>query len=133
MNTKDKGNVTEAVVLAHLVRAGHKILLPFGDNLRYDLLIDNDDGTFTKVQCKTGRLKSNGSVVRFQSCSSQYHRSGKKQGYRGEIDFFGVYCPQNNKTYLVPVDDVGEYAAVLKIKAGRKNYSTTKWAKDYEL
>ena len=29
-----------------------------------------------------------------------------RRGYRGEVEWFGVYCPANRQVYLVPVDDV---------------------------
>ena len=60
---------TLAVMLA-LQRAGYIVLLPFGENTRYDLVID--DGTsFARVQCKTGRLRDG--AVRFAACSSYAH------------------------------------------------------------
>jgi len=51
----DVGTRTEAVVLAELVKRGYRVLLPFGHNHRYDLVLDVE-GRFVRVQCKTGRL-----------------------------------------------------------------------------
>jgi hypothetical protein len=36
------------------VRRGYSVLLPFGVNQRYDLVLDLD-GRFVRAQCKTGR------------------------------------------------------------------------------
>ena len=65
------GNVTEAAVLAALVRHGHHVLIPFGDGLPYDLVVDAGDDLI-RVQCKTGRLK--GACVDFNSCSTDHGR-----------------------------------------------------------
>jgi hypothetical protein len=44
-----------AIMLA-LNEAGYGILVPFGENTRYDLVID-DGARLLRVQCKTGRLR----------------------------------------------------------------------------
>jgi PD-(D/E)XK endonuclease len=60
----DVGHRSEAAILSQLVRQGYRVLLPFGVNQRYDMVLDND-GRLLKVQCKTGRLKEG--AIRFSS------------------------------------------------------------------
>jgi hypothetical protein len=43
------------IVLA-LLKAGKAVLRPVSNGLRYDIVVDNLDATFTRVQCKTGQL-----------------------------------------------------------------------------
>ena len=110
------------------------MLLPVGDHLRYDLAID-DHGTILRVQCKTGRLKNG--VVRFDTCSID-SRSQKgrcvRRNYRGEIELFGVYCPDNDKCYLVPVEKVGPNECRLRIDPPRNGQKThLRWGEDYEI
>lgn len=120
---KTVGDVTQAMVLARLVEAGHEVLLPFGENVRYDLVIDHGD-RFTRVQCKTGRLMQ-GAVV-FNTCSVNLHHPAARRGdrpyrrgYRGEADVFGVYCPGTKSVYLVAVDDVGTREAACGLSRRR--------------
>lgn len=40
MNTKDKGNIGEAVILAEFMKKGIPVSIPFGDNARYDLIAE---------------------------------------------------------------------------------------------
>jgi hypothetical protein len=54
-NTKVAGDITEAVVLAEFLRAGFPVCVPFGDNQRYDLVVEAG-GRFLRVQCKTASL-----------------------------------------------------------------------------
>lgn len=129
-NPKTIGERSEAVILAKLLMQGEVVLQPFGDNQRYDLVIDRD-GRFLRIQCKTGRLKNG--VVQFSTCSNAGGR--KKKGYRGQADFFAVFCPQNQGVYLVPVDHVPNRSAHLRVDEMRKYGPKTaaRWAKDYEL
>jgi hypothetical protein len=53
---KDKGDRTTLAVMLALRVAGYAVLMPFGENTRYDLVID-DGETFSRIQCKTGRLR----------------------------------------------------------------------------
>jgi hypothetical protein len=110
-------------------------LLPFADHRRYDLVFEDEKGHFFRVQCKTGWV-TNG-VLKFAT-SSVDSRSVKgrtlRKGYRGEIDFFGVYCPQTDKVYLVAVDEVPTIEAFLRLTNPRNNQtSKIRWASDYEI
>ena len=94
------GDITETQVAAALVRHGMRVLRPISSATRYDLLIDHDDGRFTRVQCKTGILRRSCVVFRLYSISG--HDTQRKE-YAGQADAFGVYCPQTNRSYLVPM------------------------------
>jgi PD-(D/E)XK endonuclease len=83
--------------------------------LRYDLVIDNLDGTFNRVQCKTGVLKGNGAVVHFRAYSVDGRRP-RALPYQGQIDSFGVYCPQNEQVYLVPIAALGAATTVVTLR-----------------
>jgi hypothetical protein len=79
------------------------LLLPFGENTRYDLVIDNGSELW-RVQCKAGRLRYGS--IRFKTCSSYaHHRDPTMQTrhYQGEIDYFGVHCPETGAVYLIPI------------------------------
>ena len=120
MNSKDIGDKTVALVMAALIRQGKTLLLPFGDNRRYDLAID-EGGQLIRVQCKTARFY-NGAVT-FKTCSTYRHRGHSSRCYRGEAELFGVYCPETDKVYLVPVNEVGQSEAILRVepaKGGQK-------------
>lgn len=131
------GDETTAMVLARLVQVSKEVLLPFSENQRYDLLIDEGD-YFVRVQCKTGRLR-NGAIF-FPTCSTTYHNTPRpgirpyRRDYRGSADLFGVYCPDRDSTYLVPVDIVGTRMGSLRVEPSRNNqFKKVRWAEDFEL
>jgi hypothetical protein len=129
-DTNTVSALTESKVLTTLVSAGFAVALPFGV-AKYDLIIDGEDG-LKRVQCKTGRLKNG--AVSFNVYSVRRRPGGgwSTISYQGEIDLFGVYCPQNDKVYLVPVNEhVGTIS--LRVESPR-NGQKTKWrAEDYEI
>ena len=104
-DTSSRGDLTEIEVAAALMRDGRRVLRPVSSASRYDLVLDNRNGTFTRVQCKTGVLRRGAIVFRVYSVSG--HRT-KGVTYQSEVDAFGVYCPETRATYLVPMATIAE-------------------------
>ena len=128
---KVKGDRSEGLILAAFLEAGKVVLTPFGDNQRYDLVID-EAGTFIRIQCKTGRLRKG--AVEFNACSTHEHRGHGSRDYRGQADIFGVYCPDTDKIYLVPVTDVPKSRGSLRVSASRNNQTKgVRTADQYEF
>lgn len=133
VNSKVIGERSEGMVLAALLRAGLVVLQPFGDNQRYDLVVDVG-AKFLRIQCKTARRVKQG-VLMFDTCSSQNHRGKGRQSYVGQIEMFGVYSPDTDKVYIVPIEDVGTVAASLRLTPPKGNTCRGRYrmAADYEL
>ena len=101
-DTNAIGAMSEGHVLARLITLGYTVAIPFGV-ARYDLVLDMPDG-LKRVQCKTGRLRDG--AVRFMTVSrGMTGKTVRCRSYQGDADLFGVYCPENGKVYLVPVDN----------------------------
>lgn len=103
MRTGEKGNLTEARILAAFVAAGYLVSVPFGSGHKYDFVVDDSNCLF-RVQCKTGRVKNG--VLLFNAYS-QSGNGASKMNYRGLADLFAVLNPDSDKVYLVPVKEVG--------------------------
>lgn len=131
MNTKATGERSEAMVIAALLKAGKVVLQPFGDNQRYDLVVE-EDGKFLRLQVKTGRLKKG--AISFKSCSTYAHRGRSSRCYRGEADLFAVYYPGNDKIYMVPVNSVGKAEVSLRLEQPKiKRNVGIRVASDFEF
>jgi len=51
-----------------------------------------------------------------------------------EIDFFGVYCPALNSSYLVPIADTARLSGSLRVHPTRNGqHSHVRWAQPYLL
>lgn len=123
------GARAEAAVVAALVRAGIAVYLPmFGAHARVDLICEDDQG-FHRVQCKTSRVV--GDVVVFSTCSNSKQ---VRRDYRGEADLFGVYSPELDEVFLVPVEAVPKRAGSLRLGPTRnRQQKGIRWAKDYVI
>jgi PD-(D/E)XK endonuclease len=131
-DTKAIGDMSELEAARALARAGYLVSKPLGDSHRYDLIID--DGTvLSRVQVKTGRLRK-GAII-FACFSSHSHRGGPScRPYRGEIEFFAVYCPETDKVYLLPESDACLSKAHLRVAPPRNSQrKIVRWASQYEL
>lgn len=124
-NSKSKGNIGEAKVLARLVELGCGVLLPFGDNERYDLVVENPQGHLLKVQVKySSQLEADG-CLEFQLYSSKNHTTNKVKGsYVGEIDVFILYHSYTDEVYLLTAEQFHDKKSLfLRIKPTKNKQS----------
>ncbi len=130
------GEKTQAIILAELIKRDYIVLLPFGDNQRYDLVLHQED-KFIRVQCKTGRLR-NGAIL-FNASSVAVNSKGYKTShYDGQVDIFAVYCPTLDKVYLVPISETTQNnssrTTALRVEKAKNNQSNkVRLACNYEL
>ncbi len=131
MNTKQIGNETEARIIAALIGAGHSISVPFGDNEKYDLVLDTGNELF-RVQCKTGWIEDE--VVRFKT-ASKTTADGKvvRKGYQGDVDAFAVRCKETNVLYWIPIEDTGKKSTYLRLTEPQIDHPSVKLATAYRF
>jgi hypothetical protein len=131
---KDIGDRSTLAIVLALNSRGFATYLPFGENTRTDVIVDYGR-RLSRVQCKTGRL-INGSVE-FRTASSYLHHPNPKihsRPYNGEIDEFGVFCPQIGTVYIVPIDHLPQTMATLRVDPPRNGQiERIRRAADYEI
>lgn len=134
-DTNRIGEISEAAIITRFLQLGYVVLTPYGGNQRYDLVIEDAEGQFWRIQCKTGRIDESGTVLRFStSISNVTGKNRQPRNYRGQCDYFAVYNERLNKFYLIPVDQVGINGASLWLAPSKNNRDKNKlWARDYEL
>jgi hypothetical protein len=69
VNTNSKGEISEGHVIAYLLKRGYAVSIPFGNNQRYDLILDDGDRLW-RVQVKTARMRAG--CLMFNCYSSGY-------------------------------------------------------------
>ena len=130
-DTKRIGDIAEMRVMCALVKAGFRVLIPFGENQRYDAAIEYE-GMFYRVQIKAGRIRNG--ALQFNGYSSHYHRNGmSNRRYAGEIDFFGVWCAENASAYLIPVGDIGVCGCFRVEPSRNAQHKKVRWAEPYRI
>jgi len=140
-NTKAIGEISEAMILAEFLKAGIPVLMPFGDNQRYDMVVEAG-GQFLSVQCKTARYRMHrdrsGAVLCFNAYSGVWgvgdHDVSRRQSYRGEVDLFAVYSPDTQQVYVLAVDKVPETEVWLRLEPARNHQKARiRWAEEHTL
>jgi hypothetical protein len=135
-HTQTTGDISEQAAITRLLQCGYIVLQPIGQMHRYDLVIEDADGKYWRVQVKTGWLNEGRSVIMFAAASSQNYTVKHKgwRSYRGQCEYFAVYVEALNKVYFIPVDDVGTSHATLRLTPSKnKQEKNIRWARDYEL
>ena len=128
MTPSQVGERAEAAVLAALVAVGKIVYMPIGASGRSDLIFEDEDGLH-RVQVKNGLLRDG--FVLFRTASNT---KNVPKDYRGEIDFFGVYCDELASAFLVPVAAVPLRAGHLRVRAPRSaQRQGIRWAEQFRL
>jgi hypothetical protein len=125
MDRKLAGDITEAVVLAEFIKAGFSVSLPFGENHRYDLVVDTG-GHLLRVQCKTASpcgWNGDKACIRFHAYSARFvsRKYQDREAYRDQADLFAAYAPSTGQVHVLAVDDVPETDVWLRVKPPRHN------------
>jgi hypothetical protein len=121
--SKEVGERAEAFIVAKLMECGYIVLIPFGNSQRYDLVIEDNDCHFWRIQCKSGRYRGGAIIFDTSLVMNEYRRNWERKSYRGEVDFFAVYSKDFGKVYLVPIDEVGDNRrASLRVDQPNRGY-----------
>lgn len=130
-DTKRIGVISELHAILALSKRGYQILVPFGENQRYDFVMD-DGHTLSRVQVKTGQMR--GGYIKYHCVSTHGHRGRPARPYFGQIEYLAVYCPGTGKVYLLPEKELTATSAHLRLSPPRNNMvKTIRWARDFEL
>ncbi|MGI9102524.1 MAG: group I intron-associated PD-(D/E)XK endonuclease [Terriglobales bacterium] len=98
LDRKHQGDVAELAFMHRAVDLGFKVSRPWGENNRYDFIVDSD-GRLIRVQVKSAAVAQRGS---YRVGASSGHR--RKQPYtKTQIDVLAVHIIPEDAWYLIPV------------------------------
>lgn len=140
MNTKEKGDITVAYIIARCLEIGWSVLTPIGDIKPYDIVINRGNG-FERVQVKHARCVQGclvADISRIRLTNSQYNaKNGIRRTHytKNDIDLFALLNIKEKKMYLVPFKEASIGQIRLRIDQPKKcgNKKNIKWAKNYEI
>ena len=105
LSSKQKGNLTELQCLTSFYEQGCHVSLPYGENSRYDMIVDIN-GKLLKVQVKTASLrKEDENAIEFSCRSTRVNSQGtiSNKYTPDEIDYFATFW--KGVCYLIPVTE----------------------------
>ncbi len=103
MDTNKKGNIGLVKLLDKIVENGFFPFLPLTDTTIVDVVVGNDKMCLKRFQIKYKKLEKNDTCI---NLTSQRVVDRKKVDTDlSLIDYFAVFCPNNNKVYYVPTSE----------------------------
>lgn len=131
LTSKEKGNLTELQCLTAFYELGHKVSIPYGENCRYDFILDVNN-TLLRIQVKTSKSVSD-ECFSFATRSTRVNSQGSisKNYTKEEIDYFATFY--QGKCYLVPVDECGIEKKLRFCYPANGQKKGINLAQDYEL
>lgn len=116
LNLKSRGDLAELTVATDLMRRGHKIAIPCGEDCDFDLVLIRGD-QLERVQVK--HTRSDGSVINVR-CRSHSLTNGKirrVKHYTAEtIDLLAVYDVTSDRCYYLPATELGTGRSTLHLR-----------------
>ena len=141
MNNKLKGDIAEAIFTAECLKKGYIVSKPYGDNCRYDAILDRGNG-LERIQVKSSTYSAERGVI--QAATRRIYNNQTKgqicNAYsKKDIDAFVIYSPELNKLYFVPIDEQSDKKYInLRVSSSNKatetpNNPSIRWASKYEF
>lgn len=116
LNLKGKGDLAELMVAGDLLRRGHKIAIPYGEDSDFDLILVRPD-RLDRVQVKY--TESDGSVIHVR-CRSHSLTNGRvrrtKQYTAATIDLLAIYDLTSDQCYYLPAAELGTGRSILHLR-----------------
>ena len=128
--TKQKGLLTELRCQTFFTELGYNVLIPLGEDCRYDMIVDVDNHLI-RVQVKTSHLKDNKKGIEFSTRSTRVNSNTviTKKYTKDEIDYFATWW--ENKVYLIPVEECGTLKSLM-FEDKLVNQHSVSFINDYE-
>lgn len=131
MEPHKKGDPTEAAVLTELKRREIPVSIPFGDNERYDMLLEAPDRDLFRAQVKTGST-TDGAVL-FRGYSQHNNADGSiYKKYDGDVDCFLVYTHEYERLFFVHESEVGMNMTI-RIEPPQQEHEDMNWCSDFDF
>lgn len=132
-HSKRIGDIGQAEITARLLHYENIIVSkPVSDNEPYDLIVDIENKLY-RVQVKTTETVKNNSMIFAASITNPFKKTNKRYT-ASEIDWFMLYCVENNYYGLVTIDEYTSKEIVLRLTPPlNNNFTNVKMASMYAL
>lgn len=135
MNSKDKGNISEAFFLANMLQNECIVSKPFGDNARYDFIVDYNHKLF-KFQVKYCDYKTENNSILCPCSSSTNHTTNKKlKSYKNDVDYMAFFLKEYNEIIIIPIEEIQDQQSITLRKTRTNNHQEkgVHYIEDYSL
>lgn len=103
---KRQGDTAELKFMLLNHELGYIISKPFGDNAKYDLIVD-DGFELKRVQVKSTSRKDTSSGMDCYNCLVCSGKDSKQKYSKVDVDYVAIYIIPEDVWYLIPIDEIG--------------------------
>lgn len=130
-----KGAIAEIAIAAEAIKLGIMVYRPLCEGARADLLLETPDGRLLRTQCKLAQRQGDVVVVTTRTNRYTPHGYVHTTYTASEIDALAAYCPDTERVYLLPIDEVeGLTYMHLRLAPARNNQRAgTRMADQFDL
>ena len=133
MQTKLKGDISEAKALLEFQKRNIPVLIPWGDKERYDMVIEHNNH-FYKVQVKTANEELNGAIKCYCRSSHDHTTHKNYYDYKNQVDYFVFYNINYNKIAIVPMSVIGDKKSIsLRLLPPKNNQKNVLYFDDFSF
>jgi hypothetical protein len=127
--TKQKGLQAELYVAHLLVRHGFTVLIPYGEDVRYDL-VSEKNGVFKRIQVK--HVTPRGGVLEVQLRSTNNYQIIRYTPK--DVDVIAAFNPGDCRVYFIPLREILNRNCLKLRLTDCKNNQRRRviWATDFE-
>ncbi len=95
-DTKSKGDLGQAMIVADALKRGYKVALPLGEDWKFDIIIQKRN-KLLRVQCKYATAKNHVIKVRCETHDGRHYYKYTSK----DLDYLAIYDKVTDKCYYV--------------------------------
>lgn len=107
INSKMKGQLSEARALYEFQKRNIPVCIPWGDNERYDMIAEFN-GKFNRIQVKTSNEERNGAICCYCRSSTNHTTNKNLTTYVDDVDYFVFVNQTYDLVAIVPIEEIGD-------------------------
>lgn len=120
-HTKEKGDLGVLKVKLSLFEQGYLILNPETEHAPFDL-VAYKNGEFLRIQVKYRSMRNG--AIEIPTSTSWADKNGSHRRFYdlSDLDYFAMFCPEVDKCYFVPTEDMlGKTCLKIRINEAKNN------------
>jgi hypothetical protein len=102
---KQQGDAAELKFMLLNHELGHIVSKPFGDNAKYDLIVDTGE-VLERVQIKSTKRRETAAGMDCYNCLVCSGADSKQQYSKKDIDYIAIYVIPENAWYKIPIKEI---------------------------
>jgi PD-(D/E)XK endonuclease len=119
---KQQGDIAELKFMLLNQELGYVVSKPFGDNAKYDMIVDTGDN-LERIQVKSTKRRDTSSGMDCYNCVVCSGSDSKQRYLEEDIDYVAIFVIPENAWYKIPIKEIN--GKTIKLYPHRKSQRNT--------